>query len=144
MSTGPSNDPIIFEDDSLTVQSDYHKTKIGTILNQFAENGGIITHLAQIQGSYRDVSEFTDLKDAIDQSRLAESEFMKLPSEVRRIFDHDVATWLDTAHDPEKIQALVDKGLINPKHGEQIPLPIETPPEPPKAPEPPPIVPKDE
>lgn len=117
---------IWFEDDSLTVQSDRAKTEINNILAAYSDNGGIITHLAQVQASYKDISEFTDLKDAIDQARRAEHEFMRLPSEVRRIFDHNVATWLDTSHDSDKIQTLMDKGLI-PKHGDQIPIPLETP-----------------
>ena len=61
---------------------------------------------------FKDVSEFTDLADALNQAKVAEVEFLKLPSKVREIFEHDVAVWLDTAHDQEKRDALVAAGYI--------------------------------
>lgn len=97
---------------SMTVQSDAHMTDIQTILKSFGAGG--MEALDQAQLIYRDVSDFTDLADALNQAKAAEVDFMKLPSKVREIFDHDVAVWLDTAHDVEKRDALVSAGFLDP------------------------------
>lgn len=97
---------------SETVQSDRHLTDIQTILKSFGALGQGALDQTALQ--YRDVSEFTDLHDAMLQARAAEVDFMKLPSKVREIFDHDVAVWLDTAHDEEKRNALVEAGFLDP------------------------------
>lgn len=101
----------INEDDSMTVQSDAHLADINRIMREFAQDGAAM--LDQTALIFADVSEFTDLQDAMNQAKVAEIEFMKLPSKVREVFDHDVAVWLDTAHDPEKRVALEATGLVN-------------------------------
>lgn len=91
--------------ESLTVQSDNERADIRKILQRY-EAVGIVDHLQEVDAMYRDVSEFTDLHDALLQAKEAETQFMKLPSKLREVFDHDVAKWLDAAHDPEKIENL--------------------------------------
>ncbi len=98
------------DDPSMTVQSDAHLADINQIMEKFATEG--IQSLDEADLMYKDVSEFTDLADALNQAREAEVVFMKLPSKVREIFNHDVAEWLDTAHDEEKRDALVEAGFI--------------------------------
>ncbi len=95
---------------SQTVQSDSHLADIQNILARFGAGG--IEALDETELQFGDVSEFTDLRDALDQARIAEVQFLKLPSKVREIFNHDVAVWLDTAHDEEKRDALVEAGFI--------------------------------
>ncbi len=95
---------------SMTVQSDAHLADMNTIMESFAAGG--LQALDEADLMFRDVSEFTDLRDALDQAREAEVEFMKLPSKVREVFEHDVAVWLDTAHDADKRQALVTAGFL--------------------------------
>lgn len=96
---------------SRTVQSDSYNADIRNIMGQF---GGVNLGdtLDDASALYADVSEFTDLRDALDQARMAEVDFMKLPPGVRQIFNHDVAEWLDTAHDKDKRDALVAAGFI--------------------------------
>lgn len=84
-----------------TVQSDAHKADIQNIISKFNATG-IIEHLNTVEMTFADVSEFGDYKDVMDHLRMAETEFMKLPSKVREEFDHDVANWLDAAHDPAR------------------------------------------
>ncbi len=98
---------------SMTVQSDAHLADIQNIMKQFGIGG--IEMLDETQLTFADVSDFTDLADALNQAKVAEVEFLKLPSKVREIFDHDVATWLDTAHDEEKRDALVQAGFLKRK-----------------------------
>ncbi len=97
-------------DPSMTVQSDAHLADIQNILKSFGQEGMAMLDEAELQ--FKDVSEFTDLRDALDQARIAEVQFMKLPSKVREIFQHDVAVWLDTAHDEDKRNELVQAGYL--------------------------------
>jgi len=125
-------------DPSMTVQSDAHMADITNILKQFGQGGMEMLDEADLM--FKDVSEFTDLQDALNQARVAEVEFLKLPSKVREIFNHDVAVWLDTAHDQDKRDALVEAGFlkvveVDPPAGgpgtspEGIGVPPERPPE---------------
>ncbi len=98
------------EEESMTIQSDAHLADMKNILAQFGAGG--MQDLDEAALQFSDVSSFTDLQDAMNQAKAAEIEFMKLPSKVREIFNHDVAVWLDTAHDKEKRDALVAAGFI--------------------------------
>lgn len=95
-------------DESRTIQSDASRADIKQILKRYKELG-IVDHLRHVDAQYRDVSEFTDLTDALNQAAQAELEFMRLPSKVREMFNHDVAEWLDTAHDPAALEGLAKK-----------------------------------
>ncbi len=98
---------------SLTVQSDAKQADIKEILKKYREVG-IVEHLNITEANYRDVTELTDFSDVMRTANEAKQEFMKLPSKVREIFHHDVAIWLDTAHDQEKRTALREAGEISP------------------------------
>lgn len=95
---------------SETVQSDAPAASIREILKQYAVGG--MGSLDGVEAFYADISEFVDYKDALDNAKAAEVDFLKLPSKVREIFDHDVAVWLDTAHDEDKRDALVAGGFL--------------------------------
>lgn len=123
-------------DPSETVQSDAHLADIYNIMASFEREG--MKMFEETDLMFADVHEFTDLRDALDQAAIAQVEFMKLPSKVREIFDHDVAIWLDTAHDKEKRDALVDAGyfakpeVVEPVMVKMVEPPVEGPPEPDK------------
>lgn len=93
------------EDPSRTVQSDRHNAEMKHILRKY-EALGFVDHMANVDLQYRDVTEFDDFADLMRQSKDAEASFMKLPSKVREVFDHDYAKWLDAAHDADKLEAL--------------------------------------
>lgn len=99
------------EGQSMTIQSDAKKSDIKFILAQYRQVG-IVENLNQAEAQFRDISEFEDFGAAMLHAKQAESEFMLLPSKVREIFNHDVGQWLDTAHDPEKRDALIEAGII--------------------------------
>jgi len=90
---------------SKTVQSDLQRTEIKHILAKYRQVG-IVDHLRSVDLQFRDVSEFTDFSDLMLQSAQAKQVFMNLPSKVREVFGHDVAVWLDVAHDPTRLEAL--------------------------------------
>lgn len=107
---------------SLTVQSDADAADIGKILANFKRVGTV--ELNKADAMFLDVSDFTDFADVQRQSKIAELEFLKLPSKVREIFNHDVADWLDTAHDEDKRDRLVAAGFLEaPKAPEPEPEP---------------------
>ncbi len=99
------------DDESLTVQSDEQNANVNEILRKF-KAVGIVDHLNRGEAMFPDISEFTDFADAMRIAKEAEREFDTLPSKIREIFHHDVAEWLDAAHDQEKRDALVAAGII--------------------------------
>jgi phage internal scaffolding protein len=98
---------------SKTVQSDAQESDIRFILAKFGQTG-VIQQLDATQAEYVDVTAFTDYADVMRTVREAENNFRRLPSKVREVFNHDVAEWLDTAHDKEKRDALLATGLFGP------------------------------
>lgn len=125
------------DEPSMTVQSDRNRSEIKQILAKYAETG-VVDHMRNVDLQFRDVSEFEDFADLMLQTKVAEQEFLKLPSKLREVFDHDVMTWLDCAHDPEKLEALrpqleelgVMKPLPDPDPEPPIPPADADPPEP--------------
>ncbi len=101
----------VFDDESLTLQSEAELGDINHVMRRFAATG-TLQSLNDAMARYMDITEFTDLGDAIRQAREAEVAFKALPSKVREIFNHDVAEWLDAAHDPEKRDDLVTAGAL--------------------------------
>lgn len=103
---------------SKTVQADVVRSEIRHILAKY-KGVGIVEHLRDVDLQFRDVSEFDDFADLMFQSKQAEKVFMSLPSKVREVFDHDVAKWLDAAHDEAKLEELRPKleklGVMKPK-----------------------------
>lgn len=96
--------------ESMTIQSDAHQADIQNILETFKVGG--IPQLNEVEAKYLDVSEMDDYVDVMRIAADAEVQFLRLPSKVREIFDHDVAVWLDTAHDEDKRDALVAAGFL--------------------------------
>lgn len=99
------------DEPSMTIQSDGPAADIKNILAHYTEVG-IVQNLNKAEAMFLDVTQFDDFTDAMRHAKLAEAEFMKLPSKVREVFHHSVEEWLDAAFDPEKRDALVAKGDI--------------------------------
>lgn len=93
------------DEPSMTQQSDLHRSDIHRVVGQYVKTG-LFPSMAQVDLEYRDVSEFEDFADLMRQAQVAEREFMRLPSKVREVFDHDVMNWLDCAHDKDKFEAV--------------------------------------
>lgn len=98
------------EDPGKTQQSFKEDADINVIVKKFTQTG-IIDNLAKQQPSYRDNSDLT-FTEAMYAVKDAETEFKKLPSEVRTHFENDAAQYLDAITDPERIAELSDLGLI--------------------------------
>ncbi len=98
---------------SMTVQSDAHLADIQNIMKSYGVTG--MADLDEAAMQFADITQFTDLADALNQAKDAEREFLKMPSKVREVFNHDVAVWLDTAHDEDKRDALIALGFLKPR-----------------------------
>lgn len=114
---------------SRTQQADAEKADIRNILRKY-EVTGIVDHMRDVDLQFRDITEFDDLADALQQAKEAEYHFMQLPSKLREVFDHDVAKWLDAAHDADKLEALRPQlealGVMEPLPEEPAPVaPVE-------------------
>lgn len=99
------------DEPSATIQSDADKADINKILKKYKQVG-IMEALRETDAIYMDVTEIGDYAEVMRVVKAAEVYFMKLPSKVREEFGHDVANWLDAAHDQEKRDALVEAGVI--------------------------------
>lgn len=106
---------IVFEEPSLTDQSQYKDTDINNIVRRYQTTG-----LLDSPGSvpfetlqYGDSTLLPDYQTALDLVNSVESEFSSLPSEVREKFGHDPMQLLEALQDPTKQQMLQDIGLLS-------------------------------
>lgn len=100
--------------DSRTDRSDAERADIRRILANF-EITGIMDHMRDVDLQFRDVTEFDNLSDALQQAKEAERVFMGLHPKLRLAFDNDVSKWLDAAHDgftDAQTAALTELGLL--------------------------------
>ena len=82
-----------------TIQSDYNNSEIHAVLKRFP-GVSIQGHLAEVDAQFLDVTELPeDYRAVFQYTAMAEEKFMQLPSQLREVFDHNVAEWLDAAHD---------------------------------------------
>lgn len=99
-------------DPSLAVQASKDETDINTIVNKYLRTGEMPE---QRQGIYADISELTDLQEALEQVRAADEAFMALPAEVRRYFDNDPVKLVQFANDPANLDKAIELGLAERK-----------------------------
>lgn len=91
-------------------QSEAADTDINRIVAQFHKTGLLPAGYAE--GVFSDVSEIGDFRAAKERVLLAESEFMKLPPQLRSRFDNDPLSFVEFAVDPANRQDLIDLGLL--------------------------------
>ncbi len=106
---------IVFEEPSLTDQSQYKDTDINNIVRKYQ-----VTGLLDSPGSvpfetlqYGDATLLPDYQTALDLVNNVQEEFSSLPSDVREKFGHDPMQLLDALQDPTKKEMLQDIGLIS-------------------------------
>ncbi len=114
------------DEPSKTIQSDKNKADIQKILQRH-QTIGLVDHLNQAEAQFMDVGAYDDFADVMRIAKSAELEFMQLPSKMREIFDHDVTKWLDSAHDEEKRDALIEAGYLEAPEVPEVPetAPVE-------------------
>lgn len=106
---------IVFEEPSLTDQSQYKDTDINNIVRRY-QTTGLLDSPGAVPFEtlqYGDATLLPDYQTALDLVNSVHEEFSSLPSEVREKFGHDPMQLLDALQDPTKKEMLQDIGLIS-------------------------------
>ena len=114
----------MFDEPSLTDQSQYRDTDINNIVKRYQTTG-----LLDSPGSvpyetlqYGDATLLPDYQTALDLVNSVQTEFASMPSEIREKFGHDPMQLLEALQDPTKKTMLQDIGLIS---KDEVPPKIE-------------------
>ncbi len=106
---------IVFEEPSLTDQSQYKDTDINNIVRRY-QTTGLLDSPGAVPFEtlqYGDATLLPDYQTALDLVNSVHEEFSSLPSEIREKFGHDPMQLLDALQDPSKQQMLQDIGLLS-------------------------------
>jgi len=98
--------------DSLTQQHFKEECEVINIIKKHDRNG-IIEHVQRGQARYGDFSEVADYREALDLVRDAQSEFMTIPSDIRKKFDNDPGKFYEFVSNPDNKEELVKMGFID-------------------------------
>lgn len=112
---------LVCSDVSRTKQAFKQECDINHIMKKFKNVQGVdfLTQFnGYVGGQFGDFSNVTDYRSAIEQVRQAQGVFMALPSQVRRRFDNDPASFLDFVQNPANEKELVELGLATPRESE--------------------------
>ena len=97
--------------DSLTQQHFKDECDVINIIKKHDRNG-IIEHVQRGSARYGDFSEVADYREALDLVRDAQSEFLNIPSEIRKKFDNDPGKFYQFVSNPENKEELIRMGFI--------------------------------
>lgn len=113
------------KDERLTVQAQANECDINTIVKRMEK--GMLLNTNQNEGVFQDVSEYSDLADAIIKVQNANAEFMKLPADLRARFENDPVQLVEFLEDGNNRKEAEELGLIVPKAaGEPASIPPAT------------------
>lgn len=130
-STGRKRVVTMNNEPSMTVQSERDRSEIREILRRYGATG-VADSLRNAELVFRDVTAFDDFTDLMRQNAVAQEEFMKLPSKVRQVFNHDVAAWLDAANDgldEAQTAKVIKLGVVEASESRAVPAPPAAAPE---------------
>lgn len=116
---------------TLTVQASKDETDINHIVNRYLRTG-VLPEVNQ--GIYADISELTDLRDAIHLVNDAQQAFLELPAEIRRRFDNDPVKLVEFAQNPNNQAEAYAMGLAQKPPSPAAPAPVPSAQEAPKPP----------
>lgn len=100
--------------DTRTQQQFKEQCDINNIISKYKKTG-MITHLAQKQGVFADVSKIKDYHQSLQKVLDANAAFNLLSAEVRARFQNDPAQLLQFLQDPKNYDEGVKLGLLTPK-----------------------------
>ncbi len=103
--------PVVASDPELGAQQHFkEECDINNIMKKYVKTG-LITHVAENQGRFADVSEVGTYHEAVQRVRDTRKFFVGLPTSVRDYFDNDPALFLDFMADPANAGELRRMGL---------------------------------
>ena len=97
--------------ESLTQQHFKDECDVINIIKKHDRNG-IIEHVQRGSARYGDFSQVADYREALDLVRDAQSEFMTIPSDIRKKFDNDPGKFYQFVADPDNKEELKKMGFV--------------------------------
>lgn len=111
-----------------TDQSFKKMCDINSIVKNYQKTG-ILSHQKEKLGQYIDNTKIPSLMDAQVLLRDAKEAFLSLPSDMRKLMDHDPTKLVEFIQNPKNKQMLLDNGILEKKVAE-IPKEIQDKPKP--------------
>ncbi len=93
---------------------------VNRIMKKWTKDG-LLSHVAAHQGDYGDFTGVQDYHTSHNQMIAAEEAFMSLPSQIRKKFANDPASFLNFVSKEENFDEMVEMGLANPRPPTKIP-----------------------
>lgn len=105
---------IVFDEPSMTDQSQYKDTDINNIVKKYQVTGLLDSPGAVDYSTlqYGDATLLPDYQMALDLVNSVQEEFATLPSDIREKFGHDPMQLVEALGDPSKKTMLQDIGLL--------------------------------
>lgn len=102
--------PIVCKDD-LTRQADKQACDINFIVERWKKTGTLpLNHLMR-QPLYGDFSKPVKFAEALNLVNVANTQFAKLPVEIRKLFHYDVELFLEFVNDPKNNEKMYELGI---------------------------------
>lgn len=102
-----------------TKQAHKKECDINVIMAKY-QKSGLLTHVAQHEGRYEDVTGSLSYHEAMNVVVRAQRTFDSLPASIRNKFGNDPGKFLEFATDPKNADGMVELGLM-PKKAEAPP-----------------------
>lgn len=105
---------IIFNEPTMTIQSEKDNCDINVIMNRYATCGTPLPYRTDgVQPVYADVSELGDYMENYQRCKQAEEMFNSLPSALRKELDNNPANLIPFIQDKKNESRCIEYGLIN-------------------------------
>ena len=111
---------------TMTKQALKDDADVNKIIKRYKDTG-LKLDAAEFEGIYGDFDGI-DYRQALDTITAADELFMRVPSHIRKHFDHDPGAFIDFATDDKNTQQMIDWGLaIKPpqKLDDDVPVKVE-------------------
>lgn len=102
---------IVFDEESLTKQSEAQACDINNIMRRY-QTTGVIDHVNRVTGAYLDVFALPDYQSALHTVSQAEDAFFALPATLRARFDNDPAKLIAFVKDPANRKEALALGIL--------------------------------
>ena len=110
---------LVWDDDSLAVQSERDECDINTIVRRFGLTGVLPSGVRQL--TYGDFVGVSDYQSALAVIESADESFYAMPADVRARFGNDPAQFVDFCSDPANLSEMRKLGLAVPETPEPLP-----------------------
>ncbi len=107
-----SNDTaIVFDDESLAIQSAEEESNINTIVRRFGITGELPSDLRMPRSG--DFTGVPDFHTAMNMVRTAQEEFLRVPADIRARFVNDPGKFMKFLDDENNYEEALRLGLVN-------------------------------